>query len=274
MPVKALASAPSAAIIPRLTLGPGRPLMRRSHVVALLSLIPAVAAAQTAGAKWAIDHQTSLAWWQVDPHYEHLWATTCPADSSWQAGEGRDAGLYVNYATRPTTHAAGISDPRIPLFPRNVVKPNCRSAMRGEITVEDTVRWRGVRGTVSVIADSLFTGLGFRDTFGRRRVLETGKYSQITFTIDSVVDVQPGDTLRAVAVGTFELHGVQRATRAPLVAWHEPAGFRVRAQFSVPALALTNEFKMSNVALGMGVIMRRWNTVHMGVDVVLRPTGS
>jgi len=167
MPVKALASAPSTAIIPRLTLGPARPLMRRSHVVALLSLIP-----------------------------------------------------------------------------------------------------------VSVIADSLFTGLGFRDTFGRRRVLETGKYSQITFTIDSVVDVQPGDTLRAVAFGTVELHGVQRATRAPLVAWHEPAGFRVHAQFSVPALALTNEFKMSKVALGMGVIMRRWNTVHMGVDVVLRPTGS
>lgn len=250
--------------------------MRPWKLLAALSLLAGAVSAVSAqaGAKWNIDRKTSLAWWQVDPHYEHLWATTCPADSSWQAGEGRDAGLYTNYATRPKTVAAGRSDARIPLFPREVVQPLCRDAIRGDITAADTVRWRGVRGKVSVVADSLFTGLGFRDTYGRRAVLETGTYPEITFTIDSLVDVQPGDTMKATAVGTFELHGVRHPTRAPLRAWHERAGFRVRAQFSVPALALTQEFKMSKWALGMGVGMRRWNTVHMGVDVVLRPAGS
>lgn len=246
--------------------------MRCAQLVVMLSL--SATAALGAQTRYVVEHNTSLAWWQVDPHYEHLWATTCPADTSWQAGEGRDAGLYTNYKTRPVTVAAGRPDPRIPLFPRHDVKPLCRNAVRGEITADDTERWRGVRGKVTVVADSLFTGLGFRDTYGRRAVLETGQYPYITFTIDSLTEVQPGDTLRAIAVGTFELHGVQQATRAPLKAWNDPKGFRVRAQFSIPALALTQEFKMSKVALGMGVVMRRWNSVHMGVDLILRKTGS
>lgn len=242
--------------------------------VPLLVGVVAPLTAQADGARWTIDRKTSLAWWQVDPHYEHLWATTCPADSSWQAGEGRDAGLYTNYATRPKTVAAGRADTRIPLFPRVMVQPLCREAIGGHITAEDTTHWRGVQGKVTVTADSLFTGLGFRDTYGRRAVLETSRYPEISFTIDSLVNVQPGDTLRAIAVGTFTLHGVQHATRAPVLAWHEGSGFRVRAQFSIPALALTQVFKMSKWALGMGVGMRRWNTVHMGVDVVLRRAGS
>ena len=254
-------------------------LLRRSVVsLAVAAVLSTAASAQSTGARWAVDHRTSLAWWQVDPHYEHLWATTCPADTSWQAGEGRDGGLYVNYATRPKTTSAGVSDPRIPLFPRDVVKPLCRNAVRGEVNVQDVERWRGVSGKITVIADSLFTGLSFRDKYGRQAVLETGKYPVITFDIDSLTDVQGGmsrgDTLRGVAIGTFELHGVQYATRAPVQAWEEAAGLRVRAQFSVPALALTQEFKMSRVALGMGVGMRRWRTVHMGVDLILRKTGD
>ncbi|MGH9836985.1 MAG: hypothetical protein ACRD9Y_28495, partial [Blastocatellia bacterium] len=104
--------------------------------------------------------------------------------------------------------------------------------------------------------------------------LHTTRYPELRFTIDSLVDVQPGDTLRATAVGVFEAHGVRHPARAPVVAWRDPAGFRVRAQFSVPATALIEEFKMSRWALGMGVVSRRWNTVYMGVDVILRPTAS
>jgi hypothetical protein len=248
--------------------------MRSLNVTLLLLVAAASLPAQT---RWAVDHKTSLAWWQVDPHYEHLWATTCPADTSWQAGEGRDAGLYTNYATRPKTVAAGRPDARIPLFPRNIVRPNCRYAVRGEISAPDTVGWRGVRGTVTVIADSLFTGLSFRDAYGRKAILQTSTYPEITFTIDSLTEVQKGargeaDTLRAIAVGTLELHGVKHPTRAPVRAWQDPAGFRVRAQFAVPAVALTDEFKMSKFALAMGVGSRRWNTVHMGIDVILRKT--
>ena len=127
--------------------------------VRVTSTIPA----QARAGHWVVDDRTSLAWWQVDPHYEHLWATTCPADPSWQAGEGRDAGLYVDYSKRPETVASGRSDARIPLFPRGAVTPLCRQAVRREITVEDAGQWRGVRGTVTVTADSLFTGLGLRD---------------------------------------------------------------------------------------------------------------
>jgi hypothetical protein len=230
-----------------------------------------VVAAQRA--RWAVDASTSLAWWQVNPNYGHLWATTCPSDPSWQPGEGRDAGMRVYYDTREPTVFSGRESNRIPLSPRGAVTPVCRQAVRGEVTAEDQAGWRGVRGTVAVRADSLVTGLGLRDAYARRAVLHTARYPELRFTIDSLVDVVPGDTMRATAVGSFEAHGVRRPTQAPLMAWQDSAGFRVRAEFSVPATALIDEFKMSRFALGMGVVSRRWHRVHMGVDVILRPAG-
>jgi hypothetical protein len=210
----------------------------------------------------------------MDPHYEHLWATTCPADPSWQPGEGRDPGQFVDYASRPATIAAARSDSRVPLFPRYRVRPVCRQAVRGEVTIDDTVQMRGVRGKVSVLADSLFTGLDMRDIYARRVVFETGRYPDITFTIDSLVDVKRGDTTHAMAVGTFEVHGMSEPMRAPVTAWRDPAGLRVRAQFSMPAPALTDVFMMTKWGLSMGVAMKRWKTLHVGVDLILRPTGS
>lgn len=224
--------------------------------------------------KFAVESKTSLAWWQMNPHYEHLWATTCPADPSWQPGEGRDPGQYTDYSTRPVTVPAAHADDRIPLFPRYRVRPVCREAVRGEITVQDTVRWTGVQGTVRVTADSLFTGLQMRDTYERRAVLETSRYPEIVFKIDSLVDVRRGDTIHAVAVGTFTVHGVDKPMRAPVLAWYDPAGLRVRAQFQIPAQDLTEEYMMSKWALMMGVQLKRWKTLNVGVDLILRPTTS
>jgi hypothetical protein len=222
-----------------------------------------------------VEPKTSLAWWQIDPHYEHLWSTTCPADPSWQPGEGRDPGLYTDYGTRPVTVAAGRSDARVPLFPRYRVRPVCRQAVSGEITVADVATLRGVRGRISVIADSLFTGLEMRDKYERRAVFETARYPEITFQIDSLIDVQHGDTIKATAVGALTVHGGTIAVRAPVRAWQDQSGgFRVRAQIGVPARTLTDEFHMSKVALSMGVVMKRWKTIHMGVDVILTPAGS
>ena len=51
----------------------------------------------------------------------------------------------------------------------------------------------------------------------------------------------------------------------------EADGLRVRGQFSVDVQLLVSEFGMSKWALGMGVMFRRWKTLHMGVDLVLRP---
>jgi len=245
--------------------------MHHRSISVLLLLAAAPLAAQTGPARWVVDRKTSLAWWQMDPHYEHLWATTCPADPSWQPGEGRDPGQYTDYSWRPKTSAAGRSDPRVPLFPRFRVRPLCREAVRGEITAADANALRGVRGSVTLIADSLFTGLEMRDKYARRAVLETGRYPEITFTIDSLVDVQRGDTTRATAVGTLTVHDNAMAIRAPVLAWQETAGLRVRAQFSIPAASLTSEFHLSEWALSMGVGMRRWKTLHMGIDVILKP---
>ena len=221
-----------------------------------------------------VDGKTSLAWWQIDPHYEHLWSTTCPADPSWQPGEGRDPGQYTDYTVRPKTIAADRSDSRIPLFPRYRVRPVCRQAVSGDVTMDDPARLRGVRGRIVILADSLYTGLRMRDIYERRAVLETGRYPEIIFTLDSLVDVQHGDTIRATAVGKLTVHGVTEAIRAPVMATHDPAGLRVRTQISMPAPALTEVFLMSKVALSMGVVMKRWKTIHMGVDVVLKPVGS
>lgn len=237
----------------------------------LAGTVPLTLPAQTAPARLVVEGTTSLAWWQINPHYEHLWATTCPADPSWQPGEGRDPGQYTDYGSRPPTIAAGRLETRIPLFPRFRVRPLCRQAVRGEVTIQDTVRWRGVQGKVRVIADSLFSGLEMRDKYARRAVLETGRYPEIAFTIDSLVAVQRGDTTRAYAMGTLAVHGNALSIRAPVRAWRETAGLRVLAEFSVPARALTDDFHLPEWALGMGVGMKRWQTLHMGVDLILRP---
>lgn len=250
--------------------------MRHWRTLAIILLFgsTAVSSSDAQSQHLSLDPKTSLAWWQMDPHYEHLWATTCPADPSWQPGEGRDPGQYTDYTTRPKTISAARSDTRVPLFPRYRVRPVCRQAVRGEIIVDDTLTMRGIRGIIVVNPDSLFTGLEMRDIYARKAILQTARYPEIKFTIDSLVDVQRGDTIRAMAVGVFETHGVSVPMRAPVLAWRDPAGLRVRAQFAVPASALTDQFGMSTWALGMGVAMKRWKTLNVGVDVILRPSGS
>lgn len=243
----------------------------KSAIAALPLLWASAIGAQSLSSHMTVEPKTSLAWWQMDPHYEHLWSTTCPADPSWQPGEGRDPGQYTDYGSRPVTIAAGRSDSRVPLFPRYRVRPVCRQAVSGDIMIADVATLGGVRGKVVLIADSLFTGLEMRDSYERRVVLETSRYPEITFTIDSLVDVQRGDTIRATAVGGLTVHGQTKAIRAPVRAWQDPAGFRVRAQFAVPARTLTDEFLMSKWALSMGVIMKRWKTLNMGIDVILKP---
>lgn len=237
--------------------------------VVLISPLVGSAAAQI---RWTVDPQTSLAWWQVDPHHNHLWATTCPRDPSWQPGEGRDMGYYVNYAFRPKTYDAGRTESRVPLYPRRTVRPLCSPAVRGAVIAPDTVSWNGIRGTVAVTAEMLETGLGTRDAFARKAVLETREYPDIRFTLDSLVAVERGDTLRGTAVGTFELHGVRKRVEAAVRAWRESAGLRVLARFQVPARTLVDEYGLSRWALELGVVAGSWKVLHVGVDLILKPT--
>lgn len=249
------------------------PRQLAAPLLAAITLIaaPVPAAAQTVPSRWRIDPKASLAWWQIDPHYNHLWATTCPEDPSWQPGEGRSSGYYIDYALRPKTRDTGYSDSRIPLYPRGRVRGVCSEAVTGTVTAADPAIWSGVHGTVVVAADRLITGLRLRDKYARSAVLETGKYPEVRFTVDSLVAVQPGDTIRAVAAGTLEVHGVQKAVSVPVRAWHDGGGLRVLGQFQFPAPDLVYEYGMSRMALGLGVILGRWKTVHLGADLVLRP---
>lgn len=254
-----------------------KPVSVRGRLLALpLAFLLGAASALAGQVRWTVESRTSLAWWQVDPHYNHLWATTCPADRSWQPGEGRDPGQYVDYKTRPVMRDNAGHETRIPLFPRAQVNAVCREAVSGTILIGDTLHWRSVRGEVTLNADSLFSGLEFRDDFARRIVLNTAQYPRIRFVIDSLIDVRPGagDTLRATAVGTFSLHGVTTPMQAAIQAWRDPAGFRVRGAFDFEAQDLTRKYGMSRIALGLGVVLRRWQRIYTGVDVILRPAGE
>src|SRR5688572_10557120 len=121
----------------------------------LIALLLLAGSLHAQSPRMTVEGKTSLAWWQIDPHYEHLWSTTCPADPSWQPGEGRDPGMYTDYTTRPVTVASDRSDKRIPLFPRYRVRPTCRQAVSGDVTIADPARLRGVRSTVTIVVDSL-----------------------------------------------------------------------------------------------------------------------
>ena len=60
-------------------------LGQRTLAAALVGLLTAVAGAPAQTA-WTVDPKASLAWWQINPHLGHLWATTCPQEPSWKPG--------------------------------------------------------------------------------------------------------------------------------------------------------------------------------------------
>jgi len=246
---------------------------RRAAVVGALTLIPCATvigglAAQSGRSTWSIKPRESLAWWQVEPNYGHLWATTCPGDPSWSAGESRSSGY--NYRDEGIAVSAKLGS-RIPLFPRGTVTPVCSDALHGDITIGDSVHWKGVSGTIIVDAQKLTTGADFRDAYMHKAVLKSHAFESITFAIDSLTEVQvQGDTIRATAVGNLTVIGKSHAKNARLVAWRVPSGLRIRGQIQVPAKDMISVFGLSKFALNMGVVLGRWDTLYMGIDVILK----
>lgn len=226
-------------------------------------------AAQTASrSKWTIDARTSLAWWQVEPNYGHLWATTCPGDPSWSAGESRSSGY--NYIDERIAVSAQLNS-RIPLFPRGEVTPVCADAVSGTISISDSAHWTGVTGMLSIEAAKLTTGADFRDAYQNKAVLKTAAHPLINYTIDSLTDVRvEGDTIRATAMGSLQLVGKSHPKSARLVAWRVDGGLRVRGQIQVPARDMTGSLGLSKFALNMGVVLGRWDTLYMGIDIILK----
>jgi hypothetical protein len=144
--------------------------------------------------------------------------------------------------------------------------------VEGHVAAADTVSWKGVTGEIIVVAEGLISGHEARDVFTSKSILQTDRYPDIRFAIDSLVNVtRSGDTLRATAVGVFRLRELPTRMNASVLAWPEAGGLRVTARMHAPAEWLTREFGLSRFALGLGVTTAIWKDFFMGVDIVLRP---
>ncbi len=237
---------------------------------------PAVAPAQT---RWTVDAKTSLAWWQVSPHLNHLWATTCPGDSSWRPGEGRSSGWYVNPKLKsPRTGFANVDDTvHVPLYPRprGKVYAMCVEAVKGEVVAPDTVHWRGVLATIAVKGEAIITGEAMRDVM-MHQVMQTGQFPDVYFTLDSLADMtHRGDTLQGKALGTLTIRDTKTPTTAMVVAFPDAGGMRVLAKIRMPARALLLLTPKLHY-LGLGVNTNIWHDFFMGADLVfhIAPPGS
>jgi hypothetical protein len=238
-------------------------------LAAAVILIP-TAAAHAQSATLRVDSKSSLAWWQMNPHLGHLWATTCPQDPGWVAGSGANYKHSDVEAGRKPPSVAYYIEKKIPLYPRGEAADICGpTSVHGQIQAENLATLKGVRGVISVRAADLTVGTDLRDKF-LETVLESDRYPEMRFRIDSLTNVQTGDTIRANAVGKLYIHGVEAPMTAPVKAWQEAGGLRVVSIFQIEAHEMVDTYKLSKWKLGLGVGTNLWKILHMGVDVVLR----
>ena len=242
----------------------------RHSLLPMLLLAASVSAAQTQ--TYSVDSKASLAWWQLSPHLGHLWATTCPQDPSWRPGESRGAGYQISdSAADVEIPLIQVDDPRVPIFPRKAVHSNCSEAVTGTIAVGDASQWTGVRGVITIKMDQFVNGMPMRDAYARKAVYSSERFPDVRYYIDSLINVQRGDTIRATAVGAMVLRGVRTQITVPVQAWREAGGLRVQGKFSIPAPDLVDVYGVSKFALGLSLGTHIWKTLHLGFDVVLRP---
>jgi polyisoprenoid-binding protein YceI len=252
------------------------PRLRRTLAAALFASL-ATATYASAQSRWTVDPKSSLVWYQMNPHLNHLWATTCPEEPSWRPGDGRSSGWTVSQGFRaPKGGYQGSTTgdtARIPLYPRPKVRSVCNpQALRGSFVVGDTTTLRGVRGEVVVKADAIITASDDRDAYTRSAILQTTRYPEIRFAIDSIVRVtRRADTLTGTAVGALTIREVTRPMTAGVKAYPVAGGIRVLAKFRTPAQDLVPEWGLSRFALGLGVGVRIWEDLYMGADLVVRP---
>jgi hypothetical protein len=241
---------------------------------ALIGLLAAAAAqAQT---RWVVDSKASLAWWQMSPNLNHLWATTCPQERSWRPGENRSSGWTIDPKLKmPRSGYGNVEDTvHVPLFPRPHVTDVCSEAVEGQVLLPDTMGWRGAHGQVAVRSDALITGEAMRDVT-MHQVMETFRFPEIIFALDSVVGItQEADTLFGRAVGTLTLGGRPVPTTAAVKSFPEAGGMRVLAKWRIPATDLQVEFFPRLHSYGLGVNTLIWRDLFMGADLVFRPEAT
>src|SRR5712671_1623533 len=207
------------------------------YTVLLGCLMLAGPAAAHAQMRWIVDSKTSLAWWQVSPSLGHLWATTCPGDSSWRPGEGRSSGWTINPKLKmPPGGDAGVDDTiHVPFFPRMSVYPSCVEAVKGEVVAPDTVHWRGLLATIQVTSDAFITGSNMRDLL-MHQVMQTSQFPSIYFSLDSLTDLhRRGDTLAGKALGQLTFRDQKYPVVATVKSFADGGGMRVTGKWRYPA---------------------------------------
>jgi hypothetical protein len=224
---------------------------------------------------YKVDAKTSLAWWQMSPNLNHLWATTCPGDPDWRPGEERSGGWTINPKLKlPHTGYSNVEDTvHVPLFPRHVVSPVCVEAVRGDVTIADREHLRGVHGTIAVAGDALITGESMRDVT-MHQVMQTAQYPEMTFTVDSLIDVsKTADTVTAQAVGTFTIRDYHMPALARVKAFPDGGGMRVLAKWMVKGDDLEKMIPKLTY-LSLGTQAKIFKHFFMGVDMVLVPSSA
>jgi YceI-like domain len=270
--------------IPKMRSAPCSAASRRRAAAAaalLYVLTPGLAPAQQPQ-RLVVDSKWSLVWWQVDPHLNHLWATTCPAEPSWQPGEGRSSGWSVpSPADLETNSFANVSDTiHVPLYPRITARPLCKDAVHGYVVVSDPANGGGARGEMVIQADSLVMGETRRMQYARRMVFETTTFPEIRFRLDSLVNVdRQADTLHGTAVGVLFMHGHEQTVSAAVTVYpdSEAGGTRVFARIRADARPFVSEFwpgcTYRGCIFSLGVRTNIWKHFFFGADLVLRPEG-
>lgn len=241
--------------------------LRPALIAALVGVVPAAAAAQ---AHWKVDPKTSLVWWQMSPHLNHLWGTTCPEDRSWRPGENRSPGWRINPRLRlPESGFAAVDDTvNVPLFPRDEVEAVCAEQVAGEVNLPDTVTYRGATGSIRVKAEGLVSGQQMRDML-MHQVLEIQSFPEITFRLDSVVGLRKEtDALVGSALGLLTLRGVQEPIVASLRVFPDAAGMRVLARWRMTADTLSHKFIPKVRIFGLGSNTNIWHDFFMGADLI------
>jgi hypothetical protein len=244
--------------------GPGRVLRRGILLLGAAAVgawPPLRVASQTRPNRWAADAAVSRAWYLIRPHYGHLYGSTCRAD--YEEGAA-DLGGKVEFGI----HSGG--DPR-----HGLKQPGaghaCSPAIQAELVASDTVHWSDLKATVVVRVDHIVGPSKRRDDHMKDQIMRTHQHPEVRFTLDSLTDVQAGDTVRAIAVGTFELYGTARPISAPVLAWLDSSGdLLLNAEYTMPPRALVTDYGVSRVWIGLGWYM--WKTLTVGVDLRLKRT--
>jgi hypothetical protein len=241
---------------------------------AFVGLLPTVVVAQV---RWTVDAKNSLVWWQMSPHLNHLWATTCPEDRSWRPGENRSPGWRISPRLRlPETGFANVDDTiNVPLYPRDDVEAVCSEAVQGEVLLPDTVTWRGAHAEVTALVNALISGEAMRDLL-MHQILESSRFPQIRFTLDSLVGMtKEPDALVGSAIGKLFIRDMEEDITASVKVFPDAGGMRVLAKWRVPSDTLKLWIpKLKTYSLGANTNL--WHDFFMGADLVFRsePIGS